>query len=818
MQTKLSVSSLELCSHCGNPIELVRIQSKIDGLDKYFCCEGCETVYSLVHSISADNYYKLRGSQTVERVSREEHEDFDIDSFDSPAVFEKYVTLQNGIAEVYIRITNIHCAACVWLNEKVLSEAKGVLSAKINFASGRAKVSFEPSTIKLSSIIRLIRNIGYKAQLYAPGQKTQTQKKSLQTLFMRIGIAGFAFGNMMILSVALYSGYFSGIDTNFKRLFHYASWFFATPAYLYSGYPFMRGFFQSIKQKTLTMDFLLFLGISLAYFYSVFVTLTDRGEVYFDSVAMIYFFILIGKYFEEKARFKASEEIESLLCKLPESAILVVEGVETQVESNRIKQNDRIKILPGMRVPVDGIIETNLVLVDESFLTGESKPIEKQKGDKLLAGSLALDFPIELIASSDYHASTLSNLKVRLEEALLTKPKIQVLTEKIASYFISIVFIIALLTCAVWLIRTNFDIERALVYTISVLIVACPCALGISVPTALVMNHIVNSEHGVLLKNPSVIEPLSQIDIIFLDKTGTLTEGKFQVKSNTISDLYLPVVYHLERELNHPLAKSIVRYLKPLVESSPSTSQIEKKSFQAIPGQGIKAIVSLGAEDWIVLLGNHRLMDINEIPWPRESTEEGTSVHLAINGIYKGQMSLSDSIRPGAQNLVTSLQSRISQIVLLSGDGDSAVAATAEELQINDFESNQSPDDKWKKIESAKNQHKIVAMVGDGINDSLSLAAADVSISHTEAEDLSLEKSDVVLTSGNLNGITFAIESAALTRRVIKQNIIISLCYNSIMLPLAVFGFMLPVLCSVFMASSSLTVILNSLSIRYRRN
>lgn len=805
--------SITACDHCGNPFRYVKIKARVDGDEKYFCCEGCETVYSLIRSLGGEKYYSLKGSQILEPVSLAENsEDQNVDN---DLVYSRYVRELNGLSEVFIQITNIHCSACVWLNEKVLSEMDGISLAHINFASGRAKVIFDRTKLELSEILQSIRAIGYKPVLYAPGQSTNTYKKNLTSLFLRIGVAGFAFGNMMVLSVALYSGYFSGIDSDLKRLFHFASWFFATPAYLYSGYPFMKGFFTSIKRKTLTMDFLLFFGISLAYFYSVYVTLTDRGEVYFDSVAMIYFFILIGKYFEEKSRLHAAEKLETILCRLPERSLRMIGDEEKEVASDTLKLGDRVKVLPGMRIPVDGIIESDSLQVDESFLTGESKPIEKKRGDSLLAGSLALDSHVIFVATTDYHASTLSSLKLRMEEALLTKPKIQILTEKIASYFITIVFCISILTLVGWILFTSGDLERSLIYTISVLIVACPCALGISVPTALVMNHILNAEKGVLLKNPSVVEPLAKVDQIFLDKTGTLTEGKFLVRECTIDQEYFPLIYILEKQVNHPLAKSIVNYLKQDGAVSSKGREYDITSFHTIPGKGIIGTVRSDHEERHVVIGNVSLLELEGIRM-KEASENGSIVHLAIDHQYLGYFLLADEIRSEAVNFISLLKKITSDITILSGDAETPVKEVASRLGITSYFANLLPEDKKDHINYAQKKGKIVAMVGDGINDSISLASANVSISHTEAEDLSLEKADVVLTSGNLNGILFSLMSAKKTRQVILQNIFISLCYNSIMLPLAVFGLMLPVICSVFMAASSLTVLINSLSLRVR--
>ncbi|MDF3819933.1 heavy metal translocating P-type ATPase [Leptospira sp. 96542] len=803
---------IEYCDHCSNPIRLVRIENKIENNTKLFCCEGCETVYGMIQTLGGNHYYKLKGNTKLEPVSLENENSFEDNHF----VYEKFVRQTGANSEIYIQITNIHCSACVWINEKVLNEEPGIISAQINFASGRAKVVFDSSRINIPKILSVIKTIGYKPVLFSPNAKGLEKSKQLKSLFLRIGVAGFSFGNIMILSVALYSGYFTGIDSEIKRLFHFVSWVFATPAYLYSGYPFMIGFFNSIRRKTLSMDFLLFLGISLAYFYSVYVTLSDKGEVYFDSVAMIYFFVLIGKYFEEKARVFASEKLESILCKLPETSLKLVGDEEVLIPSEEIKTGDRIKVAPGKRIPVDALLDSDTVYLDESFLTGESLPIKKSKGDTILAGSLTIDFPAILYARSDYHASTLSSLKLRLEEALHLKPKIQILTEKIASYFISVVFALAFVSFFVWYWYTGGNLELSLVTTISVLIVACPCALGIAVPTALVTNHILNAEKGVLLKNPSVIEPLANASEIFLDKTGTLTEGKFLVREVNLDPKYFHYVYLIEKEITHPIAKSITQYLNRLELVRKNSKSIKIISIQNLPGLGVIAKLKENGKIYEFYIGNHKLFQNREIQIIENKETIGSHVYFGRDNVFLGSFYLADQLREQAQSFVNEIKSLIPKVSMLSGDRNDAVQSLANNLGIGGYHSELSPEDKRMFIENSQKNGNTVIMVGDGINDSLSLVRADVSISHSEAEDMSLEKSDVVLTSGNLNGLIHSIVSAKKTKQIILQNIIISFCYNSIMLPLAMFGLMLPVICSIFMALSSLTVLLNSLSLRIR--
>ena len=803
-----------LCHHCGNEVDSKPILKTIDNKEEAFCCEGCLTVSEIIYSSGKDLYYSLKGSNTLDRVNLPNNPP---ENLDTPQIYDKYVVQKNpSTSEVYIKVTNIHCSACIWLNEKALLEIDGVHTAVINFATGTAMVSFDKNKTSITEIFNCILSIGYKPILFKPGEKLKKGQNNLKSLLLKIGVAAFCFGNIMLFSVALYSGYFSGIELSYKRLLHYVSWALATPAYLFSGSPFMKGAFSSIKRKTLTMDVLLFLGISLAYFYSVYVTISDNGEVYFDSVCMIYFFILIGKYFEEKSRVNSHEKIDELLCKLPEMSICITNSLENTIPSESILAGMTIKALTGERIPVDAKLLTDKINVDESFLTGESRPITRKKGDIVQAGSICLDSSCLLLTTSSYSDSSLSRMKNRIEEAILSKPKIQILTERIASTFIKTVFFVAILSFIGWIAFTH-DLEKALVYTISVLIVACPCALGISVPTALVTNHIVNSKFGAILKSPNAIDPLSKLDTILFDKTGTLTEGKFRVMESTIQDsTLLSYLYKIERESRHPIARSILRYIE---STDPNfinfQSDIEINDIQVLSGEGILAtILDMGLEKKVVI-GTASLLRKKGFTVPNVN-KEGSIVYVSVNSDFKGYLLLSDTPRKESLELITLLKKIIPDIRLISGDREEIVQSTATTLGISTYQANFKPEMKADLVNTLHKEGKVVAMVGDGINDSLSLAGADVGISHSDAEDLSIDKSDLIIISGNLLSIHKAILSAKITAKVIKQNIIISLCYNSIMLPLAISGLMIPVLCAGFMTLSSLTVLLNSLSIRWR--
>lgn len=803
------------CYHCQNPIpKNLIVTSKLQGEDRYYCCTGCQTVSELISEMGKDFFYDLRGSSNLEPVA--EYRKEEAENLDSEVTYSEFVTSVNKTdSEVYINITNIHCSACVWLNEKVLSETKGIKKVRINFSTGRAHIVWDDKILKLSQIFSIIQSIGYLPKLYAPWKKEKAYNNYATDLLIRMVVAAFSFGSIMAFTVSLYAGYFTGIELGFKRLFHFYSWLLATPVYLYSGVPFFRGAYYGLKNKTLNMDFLLILGISLAYFYSVYVTLTDKGEVYFDSVCTIFFFILIGKYLEAVSRNMANRKINSLLSKLPELCTTIENGVEQKIPSNRVKKDDLILVKAGERLSVDGVLESDHGHVDESFLTGESKPVSKKKGEKIYAGSLSITNAIYLRVINSTQNSTLSILQKMIEDALLEKPAIQRKTDRIATKFISVVLFVAVSTFIGWMLYSS-DFERSLIYSIAVLIVACPCALGLAIPSTLVINNIINSEKGIILKNLDIIEPLSKLDTLIFDKTGTLTEGTLSVIEDTIldPDLNQKLIYSLEKKSTHPIAKSIVNaYSNP---SSINDAFVDVKEVEEIQGYGIRGILLYGNKEYRVSIGNldfiQKYVSLENIKI--EDTNLGTIVYVSVNEKYIGLIRLNDIPRVGIKEEILKLKNRVKDIRLLSGDNNKNVTRIAKELGIENYKGELKPEEKLQALNDLQASKKIVGMVGDGINDAGILAKSNVGISLELASDISIDKSDIILMKNDLKGVRLSIEYARLTSRAIKQNIGISFMYNSIMLPLAAFGFMQPVYCALFMTLSSLTVVANSFLLR----
>ncbi|WP_040910854.1 heavy metal translocating P-type ATPase [Leptospira broomii] len=806
---------IEYCYHCNSPIGKDLIEKKILGVDRHYCCNGCAELSSLLLGSELGRFYDIRGGQKLNPVGDISEITGDT-RLETESVYKEYVeNSEPGKSIVRISVGGIHCSACIWLIETALSKLPGVFSARMNFATSRLSVEFDRNQLNLTSLFSSIRKLGYTPNLYSPYKSEAKVEKPFKDLALRMAVAGFCWGNIMLFSAGLYAGYFEGMDLGIKKLFHYVSWILATPVYVFSGYPFWKGALESWKRRFLSMDTLLFLGVSMAYFYSVYVTITDKGEVYFDSVCTIYFFILLGKYLEAHIRYKASAKVGELLSLLPEEYEVQRDGDWKKVPTSLIDAGDKIKLVSGNKVPVDGKLDSTDAYFDESVITGESQPVHKTKEDSIRAGSICLSSGIYFYATGTSSQSTLAQIGRLLEESLLTKPKLQRTTDTLASIFVKVVLFVALITFAYW--WNAVSLEIAILNTISVLIVACPCALGLSVPAALVVSHLLQSQAGILVKNPESVETLAKADRFFFDKTGTLTTGKLELVEEKILGQEKPLEYRnlayaLEVNSSHPLARSLVRALG--TETSIKTKETSPrneffwKDLKEISGGGIEAkragengtIYRIGSKGFTSQIG---------------SVNDGW-IYLSKDRHPIAAWKFGDTARPDAKASISLLKSVIPNLELLSGDSPEKVQALANELGILEYTGNLSPADKRQRIIEAQRNGETVVMVGDGINDSACIAQANLGISMGIGSDLSLDRSDLILVQNRLDALPKAVSISKSTRRIILQNIMLSLTYNSIMIPIAAFGYMLPVICAGFMTLSSITVVLNSISLRRR--
>lgn len=545
------------CTHCNLTFseDVMIIED-----EHYFCCKGCQGVYHLLNSQGLDTFYDKLGDTKLQPASPING---DLEKFDLEGFRNKYVKIdEDGLYTINLIIEGIHCSACVWLNEKVLHKTKGVLEASINYTNNKAKVVWDPEIVALSKLIETIRSIGYNAYPYDPKLQEERAISTRKTYYTRILVAVFGSMNIMWLAIAHYAGYFSGIQQSFKDILNVAEFVLATPVLFYSGWIFFRGAYYGYKNNIVNMDTLVASGALSAYIYSIYAMITQRGEVYFDSVVMIITFVLVGKYLEVLSKKSAVDTLDGLMGSTPTEVTLLKDGVKSLVSVENILVGDMIELKPGEKVVIDGEVTWGKASFDESSLTGENEPIYKKQGDSILSGSLCLDSVLHYQATADASNSMLSSIISLLEESITKKPRIEQLANTVSGYFSTTILIIALLTFVGWYFYVD-SFETALIVGISVIVIACPCALGLATPMATLIGISIAAKRNILFKEARFLETMAKADVLALDKTGTITEGKPSVVGiQTFKDFEPHLLYALVSTSNHPISKGIQNYLE----------------------------------------------------------------------------------------------------------------------------------------------------------------------------------------------------------------------------------------------------------------
>ena len=528
------------CDHCHLKFDdSVMIKEK----ELNFCCKGCQGVYHLLKEDGLDSFYEKLGNKTIAPPieANEDTQKFDTDSFEEMFVSKT----EDGFKSIDLIIEGIHCAACIWLNEKVLYNTDGIISADINFTNNKAKIVWNEETIKLSEIILKIRSIGYNAYAYDASLADEQAVKSKRDYFIRMMVAVFASMNIMMLSVAKYTGFFTGMDEEIRQYVHLGEFILATPVLLYSGWIFYKGAYYGLRNRILNMDFLVSSGATLTYIYSLYILFGGSGESYFDSVSMIITFVLVGKYLEVIGKKSAVDTLDKIKSTIPLEATIVKDGIKKTIPLNSIKVGDIIEIKSGEKVCVDGTITSGEGSFDESSLTGESIPVYKQKGEDIYSGTINNDALIRYKASKTYKDSTLNSIVTLLEDSLSSKPEIEYKANQISKGFTLSILSLSLLTFVVWYffgLDLGFDyeganhFEKSFIVAVSVIVIACPCALALATPIASLIGISELAKKGLLFKEAKFVESMAKADTLVMDKTGTITKGELKVKKMRILD------------------------------------------------------------------------------------------------------------------------------------------------------------------------------------------------------------------------------------------------------------------------------------------
>ena len=790
------------CSHCH--LEFDQSVMIKDG-EYFFCCNGCQGVFNLLNDEGLDSFYD-KTSNTKLSPPKEIYEDSL--SFDTEAFRDAFVSKDSdGFSKVSLIIEGIHCSACVWLNEKALHKMDGVIEANINFTNNKASIVWADNVVKLSSIIDMIRSIGYNAFAYDASTQEFYANKQRKSYYLKMAVAIFASMNIMWIAVAQYAGYFSGITQDVKNILNIAEGILATPVLFYSGWIFFRGAYYGLKNKVVNMDLLVATGATLTYIYSIYITILQKGEAYFDSVSMIITFVLIGKFLEVLSKKNAADTLDVISKHIPSEVSILKDNTIILCKLDDVKVGDIVVIASGEKVLLDGEIIKGQGSFDESNLTGESKPIYKTKGDSIISGTTSIDADIQFRASKDFKHSTLSNLVTLLESAIQKKPKIQQMANKLSEHFSSAILALSVLTFMVWLLF-GFSFEVSFMIGISVIVIACPCALALATPVATLVGLNLGAKKGILFKEAAQLESMAKIDTLVLDKTGTLTMGKPEVVDEYIyGDFDINLLYSMVKLSKHPIAIGIKNYLKI---KHKDMQEIIFEEFLQVPASGMKAKY----QDKKIFGGNLKLLKNNDINIDFKT--KNSIFYFVINKKVVAIYELSDKIKQDAVELIDSVKAKGIKVVMLTGDNELSAKRVASKIGIDEFLYEQTPQDKSNFIEKLHKESKSVVMVGDGVNDILALAKADIGIVMGSGSDIAVEVGDIVLLNNSLKSLSDAFRISLTTYTLIKQNLFISLGYNAITIPLAMAGYVIPLVAAISMSLSSLLVVGNSMRIRYR--
>jgi Cu2+-exporting ATPase len=777
-----------------------------------FCCFGCQSVCLSIHNAGLQRFYQ----KTPEGAFLAPPPDIseELSSYDLDEIQTDYVDSLDDIRTINLLVEGIHCAACAWLIEHSLATRAGVISAEVNLTSKRLRLKWDNTVSPLSTLLSRLSHIGYAATPFDIDTAEGTLARRHRSLLYRMAFSGFAMMNLMWISIALYSG---ADDGEFKNWFHWIGFLIATPTLLYAGYPFLRNAIIGLRHRYLTMDLPIAIGATATYIYSTYVTANGSvsGHVYFDTVVNFLFVILVGRYLEAISKREALSATSRLLELQPKLATVMTEEGPLVRPIRSVKIDDNVLVRPGGKVPVDGVIVDGESAVDESMLTGEALPVIKHLNDKVVAGSINGEGAFTVKVQQVLRNTALAKIVGLMEDAQASKGPIQSTADKIVPWFVLITLSLAALTFIYWY---QVDFELALLTATSVLIITCPCAFGLATPMSVAVATGVGANRGILVKQGAALELLSNVSHFVFDKTGTLTQGELRVVSIHSFLAYteqqlLEFTASVEQNSEHSIAKAIMdeAKLKSIVISTIS-------KFRSTPGQGVQAMVSnkkimVGTGAWLSKNGIE--LDSQCSQYTDELELQGTScIYIAIDGVIAGLIGLADELRADATEMIRNLQSQNINITVLSGDRSAVVSAITKPFgDINRF-AEVLPKDKADTIKKLQQQGEIVAMVGDGVNDAPALIQADVGIALASGTDVSIESADIVLSHNELNKVAEARQLASRTLRAVRQNIVLSITYNIIMVPLAMMALVDPLVAAVTMPISSLLVIANAARIR----
>ena len=803
-----------VCKHCAGHFEG---EAVIDANGDEFCCNGCKNVYAYLKSQGFGEFYsKLKNGE--QNLAKPSSKHFDKQSASS--MFSKLLRRDESspfICELEVLISGIHCPACIWLNEKALSNLEGVLELNISATTSKARVLFDERKTALEDILNLIIAIGYDPK---PFNEVKGAKNSLsREYYARLIVALACSMNIMWVAIALYSGYFEGLSLGAKKILHFAEFVLASPPVFYTASVFYRSALSSLKLRQINMDVNVSLGILSVYFYSVYAMLSGAEQVYFDSACMLVTFIFAGKFLQTKATQKAAQGLENISSLFVEQVMSVKNNSRIPSISefkpcdvSEIKSGDFVLLRSGERAMIDGVVLSGEASVDNSSINGESVPVGISKDDALLSGALCAEGSVIYKATSSFQGSFLNKLSKLLSNASFARAQIEELANKISSHFGWAILALCVASFVFWSAAniSAWSGANAFGVAISVLVIACPCALSLATPIATLVAMGTSTKRSIVFKDAKVLETLAKCDIIAFDKTGTLSKANLKVLKG---QRFLPfddgALLALASASTHPISKAVASYILEKTCTLSSFNQGILENIQNIAGKGITATykgvkIAGGSKAFVKSLGASLADDTGG---------SSSEYYFMYDNKLVARFFLDDELREGAKASIKELKKMGLKVLMLSGDKQIVASKVASELGIDESHGELNPEQKALLIKELQKSANVV-MVGDGINDILALKSANVGIAMGSGASVSVGVSDVVLLRDELGDLVFALRQAKKTFKVIKENLFISLVYNALSIPLAMAGFIIPLFAAISMSFSSLLVVLNSLRLK----
>ena len=805
------------CYHCGLPIPAdVDISVDIDGAPHQMCCTGCQAVAQSIVGSGLVDYYKRRDAMPEQAREAMPDELKDLGLFDHPDFQQGFVKpVGEHEREAALILEGITCAACIWLNEQHVAHQPGVTAVDINYATRRARVRWDERRIKLSDILAAIQAIGYRAYPYDAARSEQISQRERRSALWRLFVAGFGMMQVMMYAFPAYIAD-GDMTPDIEAMMRWASLVLTAPVVLYSAAPFFRHAWRDIRLRRLGMDVPVALGVGAAFAASCWATFSGRGEVYFDSVTMFVFFLLCGRYVEMLARQKAVRGVEELGKALPAFAERLVAWPLPAGEKLPVSQlvvGDVIRVKPGEAVPADGLVVEGESEVNEALLTGESRPVPKRPGSPVTGGSLNVGSPLCVRVTCTGEHTRLAAIRQLMERASAEKPRVVQQADRVAAYFVVALLVLACITAGWWYWH---DPDRALWVFVSVLVVSCPCALSLATPVALTVATDALARMGVLVTRGHAIEALARAGHFVFDKTGTLTYGEMRVEQVRLLGAFdesevLRLGAGLEQGSEHAIAAAL--RLRSGEGPLPAFAGLAATTGQGVMGSLDGVAYRIGRPAYVAeLVGT-------PVPGLLVEDERSGRTLIALGSAagWLAGFALSDGLREDCPAAFASLRGAGIALSIFSGDTSSTVEELARRLGVTHALGGMTPEGKHAALTALQTGGRLVAMVGDGVNDAPVLAQAQVSVAMGGGTDLARNQADIVLLSGRLASLA---EGLALSRRalaIIRQNLWWSFAYNFTAVPLAMSGLVTPWMAGIGMSASSLLVVLNALRLQRKR-